>query len=261
MRRKTRRILQDQQGLSMILVLCIGAVFVALSAALVYAASVLTANANRQLLEQEVYQLATSFSDVLEGELNTPDSAFAAFVNNTYMTSEAYGKNIFEDTAPATVFPCTESGVDTIGADSLKITLVRRPGEDVDNLNLNNTVGQSVTTAGDASAWQTQLTNWQQDSYVLSDLQLDVTVTVEKAGESFAYTVTYNRQVHYPVAYYTIDSNTTEYKWIGGSNFTSTGGDRNLDDGRTHTIVPHFDTKNPSNFSYKRGAKQSVKQG
>ena len=46
------------------------ALFVALSAALVYAASVLTANANRQLLEQEAYQLATSFSDVLEGELN-----------------------------------------------------------------------------------------------------------------------------------------------------------------------------------------------
>ena len=53
MRRKARDILRGQQGLSMILVLCIGALFVALSAALVYAASVLTANANRQLLEQE----------------------------------------------------------------------------------------------------------------------------------------------------------------------------------------------------------------
>ena len=35
MRRKARDILRDQQGLSMILVLCIGALFVALSAALV----------------------------------------------------------------------------------------------------------------------------------------------------------------------------------------------------------------------------------
>ena len=87
MRRKARDILRDQQGLSMILVLCIGALFVALSAALVYAASVLTANANRQLLEQEAYQLATSFSDVLEGELNTPTSSFAAFVNDSFMTS------------------------------------------------------------------------------------------------------------------------------------------------------------------------------
>ena len=73
MHRRARSILRGEQGLSMILVLCIGALFVALSAALVYAASVLTANANRQLLEQEAYQLATSFSDVLEGELNDYD--------------------------------------------------------------------------------------------------------------------------------------------------------------------------------------------
>lgn len=45
MHRRVRSILRGEQGLSMILVLCIGALFVALSAALVYAASVLTANA------------------------------------------------------------------------------------------------------------------------------------------------------------------------------------------------------------------------
>ena len=95
MHRRARSILRGEQGLSMILVLCIGALFVALSAALVYAASVLTANANRQLLEQEAYQLATSFSDVLEGELNTPTSSFAAFVNDSFMTSTAYGGDIY----------------------------------------------------------------------------------------------------------------------------------------------------------------------
>ena len=56
MHRRAHSILRGEQGLSMILVLCIGALFVALSAALVYAASVLTANANRQLLEQEAAQ-------------------------------------------------------------------------------------------------------------------------------------------------------------------------------------------------------------
>ena len=83
MRPKARSILRDRQGLSMILVLCIGAVFVSLSAALVYAASVLTANANRQLLEQEVYQLATGFSDVLGEELNDATSSFARFSSST----------------------------------------------------------------------------------------------------------------------------------------------------------------------------------
>ena len=96
MHRRARSILRGEQGLSMILVLCIGALFVALSAALVYAASVLTANANRQLLEQEAYQLATSFSDVLEGELNKKDSSFAKFVNGQFMFSQSYGKDIYD---------------------------------------------------------------------------------------------------------------------------------------------------------------------
>ena len=87
MHRRARSILRGEQGLSMILVLCIGALFVALSAALVYAASVLTANANRQLLEQEVYQLATSFSDILGEQLYEDTSELAEFINTTYMRS------------------------------------------------------------------------------------------------------------------------------------------------------------------------------
>ena len=69
MHRRARSILRGEQGLSMILVLCIGALFVALAAALVYAASLMMANADRQLPEQDVYELAVSFSDVLEQEL------------------------------------------------------------------------------------------------------------------------------------------------------------------------------------------------
>lgn len=54
---KRNRPLRDQQGLAMILVLCLGALFVALAAALVYAASLMMANADRQLPEQDVYEL------------------------------------------------------------------------------------------------------------------------------------------------------------------------------------------------------------
>lgn len=98
MGRKARGIMQNQQGLSMILVLCIGAVFAALSAALVYAASVLTANANRQLIEQEVYTLATSFSDVLDDQLtgysmaagSAQADSLAAFIDKTYLLQTTY---------------------------------------------------------------------------------------------------------------------------------------------------------------------------
>ena len=87
MQNKLRRILQKQDGIAILLVLCLGALFVALAAALGYAASVLTANANSQLREQQAYQLAVSFSDVLEQELKDETSEFAKFINDTYMPS------------------------------------------------------------------------------------------------------------------------------------------------------------------------------
>lgn len=260
MRRKAREILHGEQGLSMILVLCIGALFVALSAALVYAASVLTANANRQLLEQEAYQLATSFSDVLEGELNTPSSQFATFVNNTFMTSTAYGNDVYNSQTEA--FPFTwKADAATDGAEEITVSLRRRPGDDVDKLNLNGN-GQSVTTA---SGWTNQLAIWEGDDYTLNDLQLDVTVTVKKAGESFSYTVTYDRKAHYKVAYYTIDDLLTQYTWVKDTNkFSSPGssyGDKEIPTEETkHTIVPHFDLNSldKTNIRYTRGARQTT---
>lgn len=247
MRRKICDILRGEQGLSMILVLCIGALFVGLSAALVYAASVLTANANRQLLEQEAYQLATGFSDVLETQLNDSTSDFAKFVNGTYMISPAYGKNPFEEPSTPTTFTWQPDGTPAAeGADSIKITLSRRPGDDVEKLNvLKGVVGSSVTT--DDAQWQTQLETWTdtEHPFTVTDMQLDVTVTVTKDGEDFAYTVTYDRQIHYPVASFKVDGK-EGYTWERPNTFTKRGADPitiNSDDHTTvHTIAPEFDT-------------------
>ena len=231
--RKVRSILQGKQGLSMILVLCMGALFAALSAALVYAASVLTANANRQLLEQEVYQLATSFSDILGEQLNDSNSEFATFINNTYMRSEYYGKNPFEEETEAKTFEAALSG--------------------------DGSVGQSVDTSD--SSWQQLLNSWQDENYKLVDLQLDVTVTVEKGGESFAYTVTYDRAVHYAVSYYTLDNNTAQYKWDNNKTFNAVNGGSTVTINANETskkIVPHFDTANPQSITYTRGVKQKT---
>lgn len=258
MRPKAHRILWDKQGLSMILVLCIGAVFTALSAALVYAASVLTANANRQLPEQEVYQLATGFSDVLGERLNDENSDFAKFVNNNFMRNKYYGNNPFEDESSTFQFNGILNGDGSDGADEIRITLRRRPGEEVEKLNLN-AVGQFVS-AGD-NDWQQLLLAWQADDYTLTDMQLDVTVTVKKDGESFSYTVTYDRAVHYNVIYYTLNNETTPYRWQENTNkFTVQGGsDREIDPNDTTTqIVPHFDTTNPSHITYTRGVKQKT---
>ena len=149
MHRRARSILRGEQGLSMILVLCIGALFVALSAALVYAASVLTANANRQLLEQEAYQLATSFSDVLEGELNKKDSSFAKFVNGQFMFSQSYGKDIYDlESQPKEFAWKPDPNQPDGGAEAITVTLRRRPGDGADKLNqtANSTSSTKINT-------------------------------------------------------------------------------------------------------------------
>ena len=109
---KRNRPLRDQQGLAMILVLCLGALFVALAAALVYAASLMMANADRQLPEQDVYELAVSFSDVLEQELlhytgakekdgamtEENDQSIGYFINHIYVKKGSIDNPYGDDT-------------------------------------------------------------------------------------------------------------------------------------------------------------------
>lgn len=272
MHRRARSILRGEQGLSMILVLCIGALFVALSAALVYAASVLTANANRQLLEQEAYQLATSFSDVLEGELNNKDSDFAKFVNEQFMFSQSYGKDIYDLESQPKEFAWKPNGSQPDGgAEAITVTLRRRPGDGADKLNQT----ANSTNATDLRNLLDTLEGEDRKGMEIVDLQLDITVTVTKNGESFAFTRTYDRTVKYdsdgsqaqsnkkfPKVYYTINDSTTEYYRINDLTFYAVGvGEKTIDDNNisSNRLTFHCDTsQQPDSITYTRGAKQST---
>lgn len=272
MHRRARSILRGEQGLSMILVLCIGALFVALSAALVYAASVLTANANRQLLEQEAYQLATSFSDVLEGELNKRDSSFAKFVNEQFMFSQSYGKDIYDLESQPKEFAWKPNGSQPDGgAEAITVTLRRRPGDGADKLNQT----ANSTNATDLRNLLDTLEGENRKGMEIVDLQLDITVTVTKNGESFAFTRTYDRTVKYdsdgsqaqsnkkfPKVYYTINDSTTEYYRINDLTFYAVGvGEKTIDDNNisSNRLTFHCDTsQQPDSITYTRGAKQST---
>ena len=272
MHRRARSILRGEQGLSMILVLCIGALFVALSAALVYAASVLTANANRQLLEQEAYQLATSFSDVLEGELNNKDSSFAKFVNEQFMFSQSYGKDIYDLESQPKEFAWKKNGSQPDGgAEAITVTLRRRPGDGADKLNQT----ANSTNATDLRNLLDTLEGENRKGMAIVDLQLDITVTVTKNGESFAFTRTYDRTVKYdsdgsqaqsnkkfPKVYYTLNDSTTEYYRINDLTFYAVGvGEKTIDDNNisSNRLTFHCDTsQQPDSITYTRGAKQST---
>lgn len=266
MHRRARSILRGEQGLSMILVLCIGALFVALSAALVYAASVLTANANRQLLEQEAYQLATSFSDVLEGELNKQDSSFAKFVNEQFMFSQSYGKDIYDlESQPKEFAWKPNGGQPDGGAEAITVTLRRRPGDGADKLNqtANSTIATDLRNLLDT------LEGEDRKGMEIVDLQLDITVTVTKNGESFAFTRTYDRTVKYSSndratskVYYTVNGGTTKYYREGDLTFVATGKDKleiKDDNINSNRLTFHCDTsQQPDSITYTRGAKQST---
>lgn len=266
MHRRARSILRGEQGLSMILVLCIGALFVALSAALVYAASVLTANANRQLLEQEAYQLATSFSDVLEGELNNKDSSFAKFVNEQFMFSQSYGKDIYDLESQPKEFAWKPNGSQPDGgAEAITVTLRRRPGDGADKLNQT----ANSTSATDLRNLLDTLEGEDRKGMAIVDLQLDITVTVTKNGESFAFTRTYDRTVKYSSndkstskVYYTVNGGTTKYYRKGDLTFVAAGKDEleiKDDNITSNRLTFHCDTsQQPDSITYTRGAKQST---
>ena len=249
MQNKLRRILQKQDGIAILLVLCLGALFVALAAALGYAASVLTANANSQLREQQTYQLAVSFSDVLEQELNK-DSEFAKFINDTYMYSVAYGTNIYTQESGKTVMNGSAAGTNAAGADKLTLTLQRRPGAEADYL----TAGRSIPYS-DADDLAETLSGKQSPEYTVKDLELDITVKAEKDGVNYAYTVNYVRSAHYEVLYYTLDNDTMHYTWNASDKKFHAGATTvTVTDTNKPAVTLHYDTNGtPTGVTYTRG--------
>ena len=249
MQNKLRRILQKQDGIAILLVLCLGALFVALAAALGYAASVLTANANSQLREQQAYQLAVSFSDVLEQELKDKDSEFAKFINDTYMYSVAYGTNIYTQESGKTVMNGSAADTNAANADKLTLTLQRRPGTEADYL----TAGRSIPYS-DADDLATALSEMESSTHTVKDLELDVTVKAEKDGVSYAYTVNYVRSAHYEVSYYTLNTDyTTHYDWDEEEKKFCVGDIKVGVDDRPTVTLHYNTTPKPTNITYTRG--------
>lgn len=251
MQNKLRRILQKQDGIAILLVLCLGALFVALAAALGYAASVLTANANSQLREQQAYQLAVSFSDVLEKELNTETSDFAKFINETYMNSVAYGTNIYTQESGKTVMNGSAAGTNAAGADKLTLTLQRRPGAEADFL----TAGIPISYS-DADDLAKTLSDKDNATHTVKDLELDITVKAEKDGVNYAYTVNYVRSAHYNVLYYTLyNDDTTHYTWDAANKTFSAGSTTvTVTDANKPQVTLHYNTtQKPTGVTYTRG--------
>ena len=192
---KRNRPLRDQQGLAMILVLCLGALFVALAAALVYAASLMMANADRQLPEQDVYELAVSFSDVLEQELlhytgakekdgamtEENDQSIGYFINHIYVKKGSIDNPYGDDTDHTFTLQAPE------GIDEMTVTLNKHPSDDVDE---GGNVIDNEPITENLSNLLIKLRNQNANGSTMNvdDYVIRVTVKVVKGDQSYSYT-------------------------------------------------------------------------
>ena len=190
--------LHGQQGFAMILVLCLGALFVALAAALVYAASLMLSNADRQLPEQDVYELAASFSDVLEQELlhytglnadgtANNDGSLGYFINNTYVRKGGI-KNVYGEDTDHTFTLQAPAGADELTV-TLRKTLSEAYGETADESTSDSNILISYDIASNTDLQNlSEVMKSREQSYEkngLADYDITVTVKVTKDGESW----------------------------------------------------------------------------
>ena len=225
---KRQHPLRDQQGIAMILVLCLGALFVALAAALMYAASLMMANADRQLPEQDVYELAVSFSDVLEqGLLNYTgakeqdgqmteenDESIGYFINHIYVKKGSIDNPYGDDTDHTFYLQAPD------GIDEMSVTLNKHSSDDMDDS--GNVIDNDPITEN-LNGLLVKLRNQSENGTTMNvdDYVISVTVKVVKGDQSYSYTRKYKHTGIYSY-YYTLDDNTnTRYSFSGAEGDTA----------------------------------------
>lgn len=188
MQQKLGKALQNQQGVALMLVLCISAVLLSLTAALLFAASQLTASANRQLLQEQCYRLARTFSQQLEAELVTPADNPAAGTLQGYLKdtllNEAYSNRYSDGRAYS--YKMKQQTPDDYG--DITVTLEKA----TENRESINEIYQ--TSNQDTLLKRIISMDSQPDR---RDYTLKVTVTVTLEDVTYAYTQSYQREARY----------------------------------------------------------------
>lgn len=199
----------EKKGVSMAVVLCVSAFFIAFAAAILYTAGLMTAQSNMRLKEERCYQLAKSYAKVLNEELtsenpSTNASTFYRFANS-FLENAQYA--VYNDetaaSAEATKYKFVADGTDlenlskeTMGKGygniiiSLAKEQVGSPAGDLKNGEIE------ASTASDYTAKIEELQNTVVRQYVL---RVEVTAYYEDA--SYTYSTEYTREEKYDVVF------------------------------------------------------------
>ncbi len=210
--RRQRKDLKEsaEQGSSLPLVVCAGALLLAFALAIVYTAGLMLANANGKVREERCYQLARSFSQVLGRELQDEGSSFYAFANeflNNSVYSEYRAGN--EDTI---YHYAMTSGEDENYGD-IHIRLYKELNEDA-----GSSADLLVFPVTEGADYTEQLRNYSGQKFLRYVFTVDVIAEYE--GLTYRYSTEYYREDTYKLEYKYEDQ---AVRWVPGTGEEGTG--------------------------------------
>lgn len=234
-----------KSGVSLAIVVCVAAFFVAFSAAILHTAAVLLAESNERLEQERVYQLARTFSEALSEDLtqytnreeedgDTHAGTFYAFAN------EFLDEEMFNDATSYTYVADTVTNLDEIyntteDYGNIAITLLKTPQYEASTFEEAKT-GTIAATAG-ATGYGAAITEIKNRELMLYTLTVDVTAYLN--GISYTYSTEFERTEKYEIESFT-DNAGAQISWNGASwVYGTTAGTE--------------DCENPGTITYKYG--------
>lgn len=267
-----------KKGISMALVLCVSAFFIAFAAAILYTAGMLTAQSNQRLKEERCYQLAKSYSDVLKSELTkydnkytddgnvTGDGSFYAFANK-FLDDEKYLEynSDYEDSTKyhfvvdgSNVSDLSQSPLPEKGYGNLTVTLKKEQNADENMKRIME--GGQITGVSDGNYTSTIDAI---ENTTLRQYNFTVEVTAYYEDASYTYSTEYTRAEKYRV---TFQQNNNAIVWVknatdGGSwKLGNTAGEDYQIDGNT-PIVYSYLKSSPTSCKFEENTYQDSQEG
>lgn len=205
-----------KNGISMALVLCVSAFFIAFAAAILYTAGMMTAQSNQRLKEERCYQLAKSYSDVLKNELIKYDKkyddngnvvgsgSFYAFANK-FLDDEKYLEynSDYEDSTKyhfvvdgSDLSDISKSTFSQKDYGNLSITLKKEQNTDENVEEILNGGKIENPSSGNYTGKIDEIENTTVRQYIFT-----VEVTAYYDDASYTYSTEYTRATKYPVSF------------------------------------------------------------
>lgn len=190
-----------KQGVSMALVLCVSAFFIAFAAAILYAAGLLTAQASERLRQERCYQLAASYAGVLDTELTKYEKVSDSASDTFYAFANRFLDGVYAEYDPDrpddTIFYYQPTSDRSDGADygTIRIGLYKERSQDDDN----SAVLEGIVRPGDGN-YETEIERI--NSQAVNRYILTVQVRVQEEDESYTYSTEYYRMETYKAEFY-----------------------------------------------------------